>query len=163
MPSLKRHRSLVPLSHDHHQGLIAAQRLKRGRSAFDEVEDAARSIEALWERELAEHFRQEEEIIFAAARGCGFDPLIDRAIGEHAEFRRMLAMCGAGDCDVRAFGALLEAHIRFEERELFPLIQSALAGDRLERLGDSLAQHREENPIVYRACSIERESSDRKA
>ena len=30
---LKRHPSLIPLSHDHHHGLVLAERLVRGRAA----------------------------------------------------------------------------------------------------------------------------------
>ena len=41
---------------------------------------------------------------------------------------------------LRELGERLERHIRFEERELFPMIEVALPDDELTQLGDAFAR-----------------------
>jgi len=143
---LRRDPALVPLSHDHHQGLVAAQRLKRGEPAYRDCDDPIQSILLLWERELEFHFRQEEEHLFdPGGKGGELVGMIGRALDEHAEFRRMVAACADGDRGdglVREFGLLLERHIRFEERELFPALQEHLDRELLAELGAIIAEER---------------------
>ena len=62
---------------------------------------------------------------------------------EHVDLRRRGQDLEAG-ADVapeapRELGDRLERHIRFEERELFPMIEAALPDDELERLGAAFA------------------------
>jgi hypothetical protein len=71
---MKRHPALLPLSRDHHDGLVQAVRLRRAAADGD-----------------------------ASAR-------------------------------LAAAGELLEAHIRLEERQLFPLIEELVPDDELARL-----------------------------
>ena len=63
---------------------------------------------------------------------------------EHVDLRRRGQDLEAG-ADVapealRELGERLERHIRFEERELFPMIEAALPDDELERLGAAFAR-----------------------
>ncbi len=143
----RRHQALVPLSHDHHQGLVAAQRLKRGEPAYRSSSEPCGSILELWEKDLAFHFHQEETLLFVHAGGESILPvLVRRALDEHDAFREMVEACRAGRCDsalVRRFGALLESHIRFEERELFPAFQQWLAAPDIEAIGTEIRGERE--------------------
>jgi hemerythrin-like domain-containing protein len=138
MESQKRHPALIPLSHDHHHGLMAAVRLKRGDTAFAETADMADSIRLLWESELEPHFRQEEEQLFAYPGYPEPIPgMIDRVIREHRQLRELIDRCTADPAieTVKELGGLLESHIRFEERELFPLMQESLPAEELARIG----------------------------
>jgi hemerythrin-like domain-containing protein len=134
---LKRHPALVPLSHDHHQGLMVAQRLKRGDTAYRSVATIRESLQLLWSEELEEHFRQEEEVLFSLP---GFpeevQAMISRALEDHRRMRALIEGCSDEDAGEtgREVGLLLEAHIRFEERELFPMIQEVLGEERLQEL-----------------------------
>ena len=75
---MKRHAGLVPLSRDHHHGLVMAQRLILGRSTNpradwpdDRAQQAARLID-FFETDLRAHFEAEEAHVFpAAARDLG--------------------------------------------------------------------------------------------
>jgi quercetin dioxygenase-like cupin family protein len=99
------------------------------------------------------HFRREEETVF---------PLLDEADGEdrallvHAllDHQRLHALA-ARLADERAAGAvspklqsetgaLLESHVRLEERQLFPLVEQ-LAGERLDQLAPASEQ---DSPVV---------------
>src|SRR5262249_47162435 len=62
---MKRHKSLYPLSHDHHHGLVQAWQLCfAGAQAEQDSSNttAARFID-FWKRDLDKHFQQEEEIV----------------------------------------------------------------------------------------------------
>jgi iron-sulfur cluster repair protein YtfE (RIC family) len=134
---LKRHPALVPLSHDHHQGLMVAQRLKRGDTAYRSVATIRESMKLLWSEELEQHFRQEEEVLFIVP---GYpeevQTMIDRALEDHRRMRELIEQSIDADAGEkgRELGLLLEAHIRFEERELFPMIQEVLGEEKLREL-----------------------------
>jgi quercetin dioxygenase-like cupin family protein len=115
---MKRHPALAHLSRDHHHTLVWARRLKRGDSdGFDE-----------YRRGLARHFREEEERVFPLlAEFCAEPPpVLARALVDHARIRA--ARAGP------ELGALLEAHVRLEERELFELLQEVVPDERLAAL-----------------------------
>jgi quercetin dioxygenase-like cupin family protein/hemerythrin len=138
---MKRHRALVPLSHDHHHALVEARRL---RHAADGPESGAAAAAFLrfFAAETVKHFREEEELLFPLA--VGFDeahePLV-RALLEHQRLHALVAELEARVADggpvageMRELGELLEAHVRHEERVLFPLIERLVAGEALETL-----------------------------
>jgi hemerythrin-like domain-containing protein len=141
---MKRSDALRVLSHQHHQGLFAALQLKRARK--ETAAEARRVFLDFFEREGAHHFRAEEELLLPAyARHTGFDaPEIVRVLTEHVDLRRRGQDLEASpDPDPSALyelGERLEGHIRFEERELFPMVEAALPDDELERLGTAFAQ-----------------------
>ena len=59
-----------------------------------------------------------------------------RLIDEHAEIRRRAKALGEHPDHTSAaeLGELLSAHVRFEERELFPLLEAALTPTELETI-----------------------------
>ena len=82
-------------------------------------------------REGARHFRAEEELLLPAyARHTEFDrPEIVRVLTKHVDLRRrgqdVEARMDPDPQALRELGQRLESHIRFEERELFPMIEQA--------------------------------------
>jgi hemerythrin-like domain-containing protein len=42
---------------------------------------------------------------------------------------------------LRTYGQLLEAHVRYEERELFPMIEERFAPALLSQIGEALAEY----------------------
>lgn len=141
---MKRSKALRALSHQHHQGLFAALQLKR--AGRETAVEARRVFLDFYEREGAHHFRAEEELLLPAfARHTHVDdPAILRVLTEHVELRRRALDLDAGAdpelTALRELGERLESHIRLEERVLFPLIEEALPGDELERLGAAFAR-----------------------
>jgi iron-sulfur cluster repair protein YtfE (RIC family) len=116
---------------------MVAQRLKRGDTAYRSATSIRESLHLLWSEELEQHFRQEEEVLFVVP---GYPDevrtMIDRALEEHRRMRGLIEECTDEDAGEkgREMGLLLEAHIRFEERELFPKIQEVLGEGRLREL-----------------------------
>src|SRR5680860_716611 len=73
---MKRDPALVSLSHDHHQALFVAQKLRRA-TAETLGEDRAAFL-AYWEEHGRAHFRLEEEVLLPAdaAHGDPHHPLV---------------------------------------------------------------------------------------
>lgn len=139
---MKRDPALVRLSHDHHQALFAAMRLKRAASEGEP--EARAAFLDFWATHGNDHFRREEEVLFPAfaAHGPADHPLLAQALCEHVAIRRgaQEVRDGAGAERLTELGAELERHVRFEERTLFPLIEEALPAETLERVAAAFAE-----------------------
>ena len=140
---MKRAPALHPLSHDHHHTLVQCMRLRRATA-----EDAAQvraDFLAHWEAEVARHFRVEEEVLLPAfaRHGDVHDAAVVRALCDHVEIRRdVAALADVPEADPEALHALaerLDAHVRHEERVLFPLVEAALPAAELEALAEAIA------------------------
>ena len=144
-PPLKRHPTLQPLSREHFGGLVLVRRLREAAAAGDESsrQTAANLLHEAWETELEDHFADEEKLLGPHLA----DHDMARLIEEHRSLERHITMADAADCPPSAewlaeTATLLEKHIRWEERELFPaaeragaaaLDQMASEADRIER------------------------------
>ncbi len=137
---MKRSPELTPLSHDHHQALFCAHRLKRAETA-QEAEDAVAGFLAYWEDHGSPHFRTEEEILLPGwieAAPAADRKMASRVLGEHLAIRaqvRRLRRERLAIEELQELGELVERHVRFEERELFPRIEDELEDEALARLG----------------------------
>lgn len=139
---MKRSPELTPLSHDHHKALFAAQWLRR---AEDEG-DASATLLGFWTAHGRRHFEIEEGILlpgwFEADPGASA-PMAARLAAEHLAIRTGIRHAGNGKLDLsgfRALGSLLDDHVRFEERELFPCIEAGMEADGLSALGREIAE-----------------------
>ena len=146
---MKRHKSLYPLSHDHHQGLILAQILKKNAPKYknlpDTIDGKVEYTINFYKVELVKHFRQEEEILFPVAKGKDkkIDLLIDEIISEHRKIENLVDSLKTKSDQVEILdelGNLLESHIRKEERNLFPEIERILSEEELKLLATKLVK-----------------------
>ena len=133
---MKRHPALIPLSHDHHHALVEARRLRRAADGDEDPGPVAAAFVEFFAAETVPHFREEEETLFPLVVDSDeARPLIVEALLDHQRLHALVAEL-QGSTDVRRamreLGELLEAHVRREERALFPLIERLAAG-RLER------------------------------
>lgn len=141
---MKRSVALASLSRDHHQALVVAQQLRR---ATDEsAGDARAAFLAYWTSHGRAHFRSEEEALLPgyAAYGDPHHPLVLSVLGDHVAIRqradRLAAQPTATTEALHDLGERLAAHVRLEERELFPLIERAMPATELTALADALAR-----------------------
>jgi hemerythrin-like domain-containing protein len=137
---------LVPLSHQHHNGLALCVLIRRSLAADTSADNVARlagrAIDR-YELELVNHFDLEERVLFAEAeRHMGPQDSIAELIAEHRRIEQMIAeMRAAPSAGVlERFCALLSAHIRREENELFQEIQQRLPREALDRIGEILQE-----------------------
>jgi hypothetical protein len=133
---LKRIPELRDLSDDHHTSLVLARRCKRA------ARDA--SLDALWDHvmeafrsHLEPHFGIEEQHLLPALEAIGEAGLADRIRKEHAELRALREAPARDTETLVRFGRLLEAHVRFEERQVFEPTQGRLPAASLGALASA--------------------------
>jgi hemerythrin-like domain-containing protein len=128
---LKRHPGLQALSREHHQGLILALNVDKGIKKEVEFNRIAKYISVHYEEVLKPHFDFEENKVFT------FLPEENKlrkiALKQHNEINEIVQNLNVlKDC--KRFADRLRKHIRFEERELFELIQTHVAPEELDQL-----------------------------
>ena len=129
--------SLIPLSHQHHNGLALCVMTRRSLAADASAENVAklarRAIDR-YELELTNHFEIEEQVLFPA---CGEMTLIAGLVAEHRMMECLIdQMRTAPTAELlEEFCALLTAHIRREESELFEGAQREIAREALDERG----------------------------
>ncbi|MBV8505838.1 MAG: hemerythrin domain-containing protein [Alphaproteobacteria bacterium] len=121
---------------------------------YDELKDSDEDRKA----QLAEkiclalkvHAQIEEEIFYPQARDASQDnDLIDEAIVEHATVKNLIAEIEAMevgeelyDAKIRVLGEMVKQHIKEEEEELFPELQSTKMD--LDAVGKELTERKQE-------------------
>lgn len=127
--SVKRFDELKPLSREHNVALlIARSALRAGRSGEAEaVGTMWGKIARTFETDMVPHFQHEERVILPVLQELGLDTLANRLLEDHAQLR---ALASEGDhgssAELVRFASLLERHVRFEERIVFNIVQTAL-------------------------------------
>lgn len=148
---MKRHPALYTLSHDHHQGLILAQQLKKGAPHYKGMPSTPEGMKeytiAFYKSDLAKHFRDEETILFPSAKRKSdkIDRLIAEIISEHRKMEAFideLKKTGEIEKVMDELGYLLEDHIRKEERELFVEIEMVLSEIELSSISQKITESR---------------------
>jgi hemerythrin-like domain-containing protein len=134
---LKRSSYMVALSRDHHVGLLFCWKIREGinkGASFDRITGYVRFF---WEEHLREHFQEEEILLFNQHD----DALTRRGKAEHVSLENLFRMITSGQLkepNFLAFTEQLTAHIRFEERELFPFLEKTLTVPVLTAVRDIL-------------------------
>src|ERR1700758_4833042 len=147
------------------------ERQQASRNAFDVLEEDHREVEEWFDEydeltdsdedrktELAEkiclalkvHAQIEEEIFYPQAREATKDnDLIDEAVVEHATVKNLIGEIEAMevgeqlyDAKIRVLGEMVKQHIKEEEEELFPELQSAKMD--VDAVGKALAERKQE-------------------
>ncbi|HEU4866568.1 MAG TPA: hemerythrin domain-containing protein [Actinomycetota bacterium] len=146
----KRLDALLPLTRDHHHALSQARRLKTASGSEDRATRirAADDFVNFYLGRALHHFREEEELFFPPAiEHDQARPLVERAVLEHLNIHRLVGLLkrdlvkAAVTPELMAeIAETLRLHVRFEEDELFPLIEKLVPLDRLEEV----AGHRRE-------------------
>lgn len=135
---MKRGDGLAPLSREHHAALVLAKRLAAAQRAPALREGLAVAVTDTFARELEPHFQTEEAALLPLLMEAGEAELVARTLREHDELRELVLRVRAGDADALwPFGAKLDAHVRFEERKLFPVAEAVLPPQALASVADS--------------------------
>lgn len=138
---MKRHAALVELSRDHQHALSVARVLRQADRASSR--QAAAAFEAFWLAEARAHFRLEEEVLLPAYAlyGDADHPWVVQVLVDHTLIRAAAKRVARGNVSVarlHMLGQRLADHVRLEERELFPLIETTLTEEELDRLAAEL-------------------------
>lgn len=135
---MQRDPRLRQLSRDHHHALVLARRasLAVADPNPNTAQEAWDKIVAKLDDELLPHFEIEERLLLPPLERAGEKGSVARVLGDHRILRELVDQAPA---DLRSclaeFGSRLTAHVRFEERVVFPLAESRLTNGELEAIG----------------------------
>ena len=127
---MKRSKALQALSREHHTALTLAKACERAVGSGDsgQIGAACQRVIRAFADELEPHFVAEEQSLLPLLKTTESQPLVQRTLADHLQLRALikdLQQNEAGALD--SFGKCLAAHVRFEERELFPALEGIMA------------------------------------
>jgi hemerythrin len=126
---MKRSPALQPLSREHHTALSLANASVRAAQSGDTeiVKQACQHAISLFNNELDAHFKLEEKSLLPLLTSHETQVLAQRTQIEHQMLRGLLDGLQQNNVEtLTTFGKYLAAHVRFEERELFPVLEGLL-------------------------------------
>lgn len=140
---LKRNKNIVQLSKDHHFTLLFCWKIRQGAKQNVDPARIRSYVNYFWEQHMAPHFREEECILFLPVN----DEKVDRAIKDHEEIKKAVNRMSRKEGEeltahLLAMADLVDTHVRFEERELFPFLETVLTDQQLEEIGKNLASEK---------------------
>jgi len=140
----RRHESLIPLSRQHQHALLLCLRIHRGlieHSADSNwLQLKADHAIRFFEGDLVTHFQAEEEFLFPAMREIpAATEIVDELLAEHGQMRQLIDQLrqmeiGSIAATLKEFADTLEAHIRKEERKLFPIYEQQASPETIARV-----------------------------
>ena len=131
---LKRVKELQPLSREHHHGLLLCWKIRTGFSRKIAPERIKRYTDWFYTTYLLPHFELEEEHVFSILKSD--NELVKKALSEHRRLRRLFNQGISIEKNLGLIEEELEAHIRFEERVLFPEVQKVASREQLVKIAE---------------------------
>ncbi|MBK5215016.1 MAG: hemerythrin domain-containing protein [Flavobacteriaceae bacterium] len=129
---IKRHQALIPLSRQHHFGLLFSWKLRKGFSRNIDTERLQEYAKWFFLNEIKPHFSDEEKYLFPVL--AADNELVERALKEHRRIKRLFNDTKNPEKSLHRLEEELDAHIRFEERILFNEIQKAATDEQLQKI-----------------------------
>lgn len=148
---MKRHPALIPLSQDHHHGLLLAQLLKRNAPEYHglpkDLLGKMNFAKEMYHKELEHHFRDEEQLVFPYLKGkdVELDNLIAEILNEHIIIKEKILSLDDNPKlidQLDEIGKILNEHIRKEERVLFEKAQTILNDEELKMIENKFDESR---------------------
>ncbi|MEP7110651.1 MAG: hemerythrin domain-containing protein [Ferruginibacter sp.] len=134
MAPIKRHIALQSISHDHHFGLLLCWKIKTGLNKGIDPARIKKFCNFFYEIHLNNHFIAEEKYIIPVLDKD--DELIKQAMKEHHLLRKLFEDVQVNIQNLTLIEKHLEEHIRFEERELFKMIEDVATEEQLLAIGN---------------------------
>lgn len=133
---IKRNENIVKLSRDHHASLLFCWKLRQGVKHHADVDRMVNYVSYFWTKHFAPHFREEEKFLFAPLK----DDKVQKAIDEHKTIKGLINELAVKSSHGREsklseLADTVDEHVRYEERVLFPHLESELSGEQLKHIG----------------------------
>lgn len=149
---IKRSEELQPLSRQHHNGLLFCLLLQKGIKKQADLEVMKEFIQSFWYKDLHHHFDLEEIYLTPLSNHyAGLKDGLDRMMKEHYEIKNIINenSINISYRSIDELRAQLNVHIRFEEKELFPLIEQTITEQQRHSIGSILAHEKDDNCMNY--------------
>ena len=135
---LKRIKELQPFSREHHHGLLLCWKIGKGIRKGIAAERIRNYADHFYQNSLIIHFEDEEKYVFPVLGNA--HALVKQALSEHRRLHRLFTETKDAARSISLIEEELDAHIRFEERTLFPKVQEKATEEELA----SIAEHHKE-------------------
>ncbi len=141
---MKRANQLQPLSRQHHLGLILSRHAKECTNETDEISEHWHKL-TLYIKDMSPHFDIEDDLIATALQPYqDSNPEVATALAtldkQHRSLHKLISDTQNSSnttvtaAQVKQLATALYDHIRFEERELFPLAETYLTEEELDAI-----------------------------
>ena len=156
---MKRHPHLQPLSREHHRALLCWRDLDKELDDSDtaRIVSATKGLLDYANDRFLSHMADEETLFV----GLLNDELQTRLISEHETLRsllesarRKLSPALLDISELTQLAAMWRAHIRWEERHMFPYLEANTSDDELQAIGDQLVQKSQTSSCTIAPSSI---------
>ncbi len=138
---IKRNEHILQHSKDHHFTLLFCWKIRQGIKRGVDAERIKKYVQHFWQQNMVAHFREEEDILFAPLK----DEKVQRAIEEHEQIKEQVnaVLQSSGEeasKQLILIANLVDKHVRYEERELYPHLEKMLTYAQLENIGIHLLE-----------------------
>jgi hypothetical protein len=143
---IRRSEHLLQLSKDHHFTLLFSWKIRQGLKYGVDAGRIKKYVQYFWEKDMLGHFREEEDILFAPVK----DAEVEKAIEDHRQIKEQVELLEASTDEeaaklLSALADQVDAHVRYEERALFPHLERVLTEKQLEAIGALLKK----KPVLH--------------
>lgn len=138
---IKRNDHIVKLSRDHHASLLFCWKLRQGIKRHASIQQMVKYVQYFLNHHLTPHFKEEEEILFAPLK----DKKVTKAINDHIKIKKSVdeIIFSGSENQINQLSALadmVDEHVRYEERILFPHLEKELTEEQLENIGKRISE-----------------------
>jgi hemerythrin-like domain-containing protein len=139
---VNRNEHIRKLSRQHHFSLLFCWKIRQGLKTNVPGERIRKYVHYFWQQHLQPHFQEEEKILFAPIK----DRQVQRAINEHKYIKSQIEGLAAYSENnerksLERIADMVDEHVRYEERELFPHLERKLSKVQLEIIGKQIQKH----------------------
>ena len=136
---IKRNQELVVLSQEHHHALVFCTRLKKAH--LTDVKTLQLFVDDFWSTNTATHFDNEEKWLLPEMEN---NEIKNQFIAEHQQIRALVSQIKNATDEVVEVAVelaqVLNNHVRFEERILFPYLKKKIPADKMAEIGIALSE-----------------------
>jgi hemerythrin-like domain-containing protein len=136
---IKRNENILKLSKEHHFSLLFCWKIRQGLKNETTTNRIIQYVQYFSTHFLMPHFREEEDFLFALLD----DAKVEKATEHHKVINSLIAeLSNNNEINSRELlqkiAGMVDDHIHYEERELFPYLEKKLSDDQLEAVGKQL-------------------------
>ena len=134
---INRSQHIKAFSRDHHMSLLFCWKIRQGLKSGIAPDRLCKYVDYFWKQHLKLHFRTEEKILFSHLK----DKLVQKAIKEHKFISEQIKSItidpyNAIQRKLEKLVDLIDDHIRYEERTLFPHLERKLSLEQLQNVSE---------------------------
>ncbi len=136
---IKRNENILKLSKEHHFSLLFCWKIRQGLKTEIATSRIIEYVQYFKTHFLLPHFREEEVFLFASLN----DKWVKKAIEQHKQINNLISKLSNNieansNEQLEKLANLVDDHVSYEERQLFPHMEKTLSDEQLEAIGKQL-------------------------